>query len=428
MVQRLEIKNFGPLREINLDISDYMVFVGPNAAGKSTIAKLFYCFRSLPFPYRDLIADYNNLFVEGIYEFVEKIIRNHFRLFWDIEALQDDFTVRFYPNYNEKDSEHSFISLKKSSTNLSIKWSKRFRDVIDKKISKYLEKVTSKGKERLSKMFRLEIFLIIYRYFNSDHEHCFIPAGRQILSLPTDNMPLFNEGRFDYLTGNFMRFVKEKTTTFNIYIDEFKEQKIKKIVRDNHESLEIACRLIDKILKGKYISTREGERIYLNEKQFVKLYEASSGQQEVLWILNIILLLIPTKETSSKDKNLTVIEEPEAHLFPETQHDITNLISLLANRKNQQVIVTTHSPYILVALNNLLYAHKLGKDHPKETAEKINPLLWVDGNRLAVYIVENGTCRNIIDPELEMISTEEIDHVSQIINGEFDSLFDLKYS
>ncbi|MDR2652298.1 MAG: ATP-binding protein [Prevotellaceae bacterium] len=443
MKQRLEIKNFGPLHNVKLDIDDYMVFIGLNAAGKSTIAKLIYFFRSLRFDSNGFLIAANNIWNENIYEIVEETIRNQFCLFWDIEALQDDFTVSFYPEYDKQDSEYLFVRLKKSSSvNLSIEWSKRFKNVINEEIDRVQKDFKEKSIYTLGNQQPFSIVSqIFYCYFNSNSQNnCFIPAGRQILSLPTDNMPLFNEGRIDYLFNSFTNIININKHYFKVYIDEFKKQtalRTQKMMpfndaRVNNETLDFTCQLINKILKGKYISTREGERIYLNEKQFVKLYEASSGQQEVLWILNIILLLIASVEElpseDIKNKQLTIIEEPEAHLFPETQRDITNLISLLANQKNKQVIITTHSPYILMALNNLLYAHKLGKNKPVETAAKINPLLWVDDNRLAVYLVENGTIRDIIDRELEMISTEEIDYVSRIINGEFDSLFDLKYS
>ena len=39
-MQRIEVRNFGPLKNISLDIKDYMIFIGPQASGKSTLAKL----------------------------------------------------------------------------------------------------------------------------------------------------------------------------------------------------------------------------------------------------------------------------------------------------------------------------------------------------------------------------------------------------
>lgn len=51
------------------------------------------------------------------------------------------------------------------------------------------------------------------------------------------------------------------------------------------------------------------------------------------------------------------MEEPESHLFPDAQKDMAEALGLFAN-KNNQLMVTTHSPYILGAFNNLLYSGK----------------------------------------------------------------------
>ena len=46
-MQRIEIKNFGPIKELNLDIKDFTLLIGPQASGKSTIAKTIFFFKSL---------------------------------------------------------------------------------------------------------------------------------------------------------------------------------------------------------------------------------------------------------------------------------------------------------------------------------------------------------------------------------------------
>jgi predicted ATPase len=68
-----------------------------------------------------------------------------------------------------------------------------------------------------------------------------------------------------------------------------------------------------------------------------------------------------------------VVEEPEAYLFPVAQKQIIDLIALLANQNENQVIVTTHSPYILSSFNNLLYAYIPIPDEFGESIS-INPL------------------------------------------------------
>lgn len=46
-MQRIEIKNFGPIKEAVVEIKPLLVLIGEQASGKSTIAKLIYFFKSL---------------------------------------------------------------------------------------------------------------------------------------------------------------------------------------------------------------------------------------------------------------------------------------------------------------------------------------------------------------------------------------------
>jgi predicted ATPase len=47
---RIKIQNFGPLKNVDLEIKDLLLFIGPQASGKSTIAKLIYFFKSIANP------------------------------------------------------------------------------------------------------------------------------------------------------------------------------------------------------------------------------------------------------------------------------------------------------------------------------------------------------------------------------------------
>ncbi len=119
-----------------------------------------------------------------------------------------------------------------------------------------------------------------------------------------------------------------------------------------------------------------------------------------------------------------VFEEPEAHLYPEAQKEIIDLIALLFNALNSQVIITTHSPYILASLNNLLYANVLQQKN-KAVEKIINPKTIIETNKLNAYSVNNGKINNIIDNETNLIHSEEIDSASLIINNTFQELFDI---
>ena len=53
-----------------------------------------------------------------------------------------------------------------------------------------------------------------------------------------------------------------------------------------------------------------------------------------------------------------ILEEPEAHLYPDSQKYMAEALATFAH-VGSQVIVTTHSPYILGEFNNLLYAAEI---------------------------------------------------------------------
>lgn len=127
-----------------------------------------------------------------------------------------------------------------------------------------------------------------------------------------------------------------------------------------------------------------------------------------------------------KRSSFIVIEEPEAHLFPEAQKEIVDLISLLANLNNNQIIITTHSPYILASINNLIFADKIGKLHKEKVDKKISKKFWIDKNKVGVYFIDNGECEDIMEHELDMIKIEIIDSISRKINEDYDFLFDLE--
>lgn len=68
------------------------------------------------------------------------------------------------------------------------------------------------------------------------------------------------------------------------------------------------------------------------------------------------LLLEQTADTSNKYL-LSIVEEPEENLFPTSQREILNSLLSFSSVGNNELLVTTHSPYIL---NYLALAIKAG--------------------------------------------------------------------
>ncbi len=246
------------------------------------------------------------------------------------------------------------------------------------------------------------------------HENIFIPAQRHLVNLLSEReLP-------DHLLVDYKRFIE--ATNPNVLsgiVSDSNFFKYKKIIID----------LSGKILKGEYAYNNNRKVIYYDIDKYVPLSEASSGQQEAAWIIESIkdvFVSLNHKEYESFD---LIIEEPETHLFPEAQRDITYLISLLANQSDSRVIITTHSPYVLAALNNLLKAYSVGQEEgKKEQVQKIvSPLLWVDPARFYVGYMDQGTITDIVDRNTNLITHDMLDKVSDDIMNQFDQLLEIQY-
>lgn len=102
----------------------------------------------------------------------------------------------------------------------------------------------------------------------------------------------------------------------------------------------------------------------------------------------------------------------------------------MVNTTNSQVIITTHSPYILTSLNILLYSEKVENHLKNNTGVIIPKNMRIAYSNFAAYKVENNsninTIESLLDEESHMISTDYIDKVSFITNSELDELLNME--
>jgi hypothetical protein len=67
--------------------------------------------------------------------------------------------------------------------------------------------------------------------------------------------------------------------------------------------------------------------------------------------------------------DLLIVDEPEMNAHPELQLRIIELLALLVN-KGIRVVLTTHSPYIVDHLNNLIRARDLSEPDRADVARR----------------------------------------------------------
>jgi len=93
-------------------------------------------------------------------------------------------------------------------------------------------------------------------------------------------------------------------------------------------------------------------------------------------------------------------------------------------------VITTHSPYILSAFNNLIEADQVAGAKPElkgEVAKLIPEHYWVKSSDLKAYCIRDGNLESIMDEETGLISANYLDQVSETIGAEFDELLRLGY-
>ncbi len=149
-----------------------------------------------------------------------------------------------------------------------------------------------------------------------------------------------------------------------------------------------------KIICGKYLQKDGEDYLEIDESRVINVVNSSSGQQETL----PLAIILGTIAFSNPDigGNSIYIEEPEAHIFPSAQKNIVELISTVYNARKDslQFFITTHSPYILTAFNNLIQAGILAEDATEEKIDRISRHVpktrFLNPDEVSVYSLENG--------------------------------------
>lgn len=432
MKQKIIIKNFGPIKDVEMEIDDFTIFIGPQTSGKSTIAKSVFFFLSLR---DDMIIYLRKIFDEikigdNLQGFKNVIIYKFSEYWGNSIDTKKKSQLRYY--YSERDwIEIEISSMKVSFSYILTQQLLHNFDTLKTQSLKYHNdyKAFATSKSLVEKDFARNLILSlsdggIENIFGVNGDLLFIPAGRSILSTLSEQIQNLNPRSLDPLMKTFIDRINASKGMKGS--DDLHPYNFHGNLGFENKTIDLLKELSESIIVGSYFNDEdEGDKIRISNQNYIKLLFASSGQQEAVWIIQMVLLLILNKQ-----KVFIVIEEPEAHLFPEAQKNIINLITLLANVNDNQVFITTHSPYLLTSLNSLVYAHQVGQKHPEKVSEIVDKQLWLNPDKLKAYFVggkdNQGKIRSIIDPDLKIIQAEEIDSASSINNQQYDQLFDLE--
>ena len=427
-MHRLIIENFGPIQKCEIEIDDFSVFTGPQASGKSTVAKTVFFFRTIKNDLYEILVrqlyhpeNDEEKSVEDVCSFISKRLRKKFiQLFGSSKEMSKAMRLKYFFN-NETTIEvklrewsnripkynyHNYIWLDYSDNILSFIAAKK--DVAD----------VSLLRSELSDLF------------SDEYETLFVPAGRSLITTLTTQLNYIfavmddeQRSSLDYCIQKYIELIFKIRPLLSEGLEGYWHNK--QFTEFNDIILSFVKRFIkfgNRILKGRYVYAENEERLIIDGGGSIKINFVSSGQQESVWIFNILAYQI-----INKAKTFLIIEEPEAHLYPDAQKGITELLSMFHSFGNG-VLITTHSPYVLGSINNMLFANQVISNKP-EIASKVFEIIDKDTvlKKCPAYHLDRELLSSCM-AEDNLIANEVIDGASSEINDAYDSLFSVSES
>lgn len=383
---KITIKYIGPLKEVSLYIKRINVFMGPQSTGKSTIAKIIS---------QALWAEKNFLIMGKEYDFYNGLLdfhnmdKNYFSnpkaeiiyesLWTTIQMKYKEGSILPQTVYNKRDKEvyhNSKIEYIPAERNFvaSIQNIHKYTESYNSTINFLNEWYTAKSSYQERNRFKVELpdLSFTYQYKESEEQDIIQIANNEV------NLKSGSSGQQSLLP---LLLIAE-----DVMVSTYKKRRI--------------------------ISPAEISRI----KKEVPGLES---------VIDILLSAIKDDKKNIADKGLDalcqligyqadygcthlIVEEPEQNLYPSTQRGLVQrLVSYLTNDSERQhtLTLTTHSPYILYALNNCMLAGLVELKNP-DAAEKLSDTTKINPAEVGLWLLKDGEIKSLQHPSTGLLTQD----------------------
>lgn len=386
MKELLVIRNFGPIEDVEIKLKRINVFIGEQGVGKSTIAKLYSCMQDFFLRFLILFDDDQTkikmIFKRyGIHSYFcnETYIEFHSVTGFIVKYEEGVFKIS-HPEYNEEQMKVLVIemikeSLKHSFTGAGLPSDADLNDMPEKEI------------EVMISNLRTSFYL---------------PAERSLVGCVSNSL-------YSLITAKvpLPKMLLEYLSFFEKAKNEYQDYEVP-------------------FLGLTFKASKDDDKILMRGKETEFKY-ASSGIQSIVPMLMVIDYCLKQEYFSS-----FALEEPEISLFPTNQLELVRFIISKLNQEDgiENLIITTHSPYILSILNISILAGKILEVRP-DMDDEVDMVLKKDyhlhSSEIEVFSIGkqvNGgvECESIIDTTTGLIKGNYLDAVSSIISADFNKL------
>lgn len=429
-MRKLIIHNVGPIRNVDINLNRVNVFIGPQSSGKSTIAKIV---SSCSWVEKEVATMMDENAIADANAFLSLMVDFHKMI-----------------NYFDEESEVLFetdvirVSLKGRQKSIQLKDQKAYRR----------EKICYIPSERNSvtlpelqgfEFGQTNLRSFLFDWFNAresygeDNKTDILDLGVRYFYDPSE---IKYKDQIEHINGKTYRIPLGSASSglqsviplqimiqyySNQYFDLFAEKtsydsevKLRKIRQQLTEAI-----VLQKMFPDEYNTANRGELI---KKVNGLLHKADAKAVSVLRDFQSEMERLTVPERTS-----FIIEEPEQNLFPQTQMDLLfNIISEIKNERNHKLLMTTHSPYVLYALNNCLMAYLVKENLEENVKTEIDCVKYaLNPKEVSVWSLKDGCVRNekdeingTIQDERGLIRKNYFNEVMRQVMGDFNKLLE----
>lgn len=405
--ETLSIDGFGGLKDAQIDLRPFTLLIGPQGSGKSVITKLLHFFKKVP---SDVFQSAVN--GQSWKDFCNRADQRFLKYFPAESWPKKPFKITL----TNSDASYTIESSRKVDAGVVLQFPNFLHTALDELKADMLERelrerlFVDQAKKHLGK--------------NLCYHQRLIPAGRSFFATFEDNIFSFASDKIeiDPFLAEFGHHYRRLRQSSGQNGGTPRTRKL----------LDSAQPLIQSILKGTHLREEKRDFVVMPDGRKMPLSLCSSGQQESLPLL-LFLRHIIGSSASGVPEGLS-IEEPEAHLFPDSQRAIVQLVAHSFNSSDDlaQVTVTTHSPYILGAVNLLLkagtlhYSGALNKTQAKKLEATIPKSQVLKTQQVAAWLIDKGTSKDLLSSSTNLIDENPVDAALADLLRDFDTLLSLE--
>lgn len=264
----------------------------------------------------------------------------------------------------------------------------------------------------------------------------FYGVSRALLDLPLRRKGFpKTHSRFDALAGALNSESRFKSAFIWFYNKENEEHRLQKEQRSfdvflpELQAVRRAIELMFPDLSEPHIEVNPLRFVVKKDGQFLNIDQLSDGYKTLLGLVIDLSSRMAMANPDAKDpldvESVVMIDEVDLHLHPAWQQRV--VMDLLGTFSNTQFILTTHSPFVVEAVNNLLkrgqVTNLIGESEVSDDVFSLYPL---DANDARAYIVKDGHAESILCPDVGLLDDRLLQYMNGI-NLLYDQMRDIQW-